>query len=346
VIVAHNPEEERMADQFRPDNLAPIYARLAAQDAEITRLRYRRRLPRRALPLLLAVLLVALVPLATLAANPFVDLVPGSVHNANIDAIYNAGITTGCDPHVAYCPTDFVTRQEMASFLARTAGVGGNPPVANARTAIDASTALNAGTAQNALALGDQPASAYQLAGQPIANAVNAQSAGNANTVGGFAPSALVRVARADDGTGGGFVRAVGTGGFQTFVTLTITAPQAGFILVNGQAYVQHSAAGTSIIYTRLRNTGNNQTGVRSTTYMPFQGEMVGLTWVFPVAAGPQTFVLEAQALDTNWALGNAVLTGLYIPFGSTGGAALETPEPTTPPADAPPAPGPLPVVP
>ena len=73
-------------------------------------------------PLGLAALLVALVPLATLAANPFTDLNPGSVHNANIDAIYNAGITTGCDPGVAYCPNGLVTREEMASFLARTAG--------------------------------------------------------------------------------------------------------------------------------------------------------------------------------------------------------------------------------
>ena len=53
-------------------------------------------MPRRLFPLALAVLLIALVPLATLAANPFTDLVPGSVHNTNIDAIYTAGITTGC----------------------------------------------------------------------------------------------------------------------------------------------------------------------------------------------------------------------------------------------------------
>jgi hypothetical protein len=85
--------------------------------------------------------LFALVPLSLFAANPFNDLVPGSVHNADIDAIYNAGITTGCVPNVSYCPTANVTRQEMASFLARTAGIGGHPPVVNALTAVNANNA-------------------------------------------------------------------------------------------------------------------------------------------------------------------------------------------------------------
>jgi hypothetical protein len=109
-----------MADQHHPDDLAQLRAELATQRAttealrtDLGRLTRRRQLPRRALPLLLAALLVALVPLATLAANPFNDLT-GGVHDANIDAIYNAGITRGCDPDVSYCPTGLVTREEMA----------------------------------------------------------------------------------------------------------------------------------------------------------------------------------------------------------------------------------------
>ena len=54
----------------------------------------------------------------------------------------------------------------MASFLARTAGLGDNPPVANAKTAVTTT------------------------------NAVTATNAGNANTVGGYEPSGLVRAAR------------------------------------------------------------------------------------------------------------------------------------------------------
>jgi hypothetical protein len=65
--------------------------------------------------------LSALVPLALLAAGPLTDLDPNSPHNGNIAAIQAAGIIRGCDPPVftQYCPKNFVTREEMASFLAR-----------------------------------------------------------------------------------------------------------------------------------------------------------------------------------------------------------------------------------
>ncbi len=74
------------------------------------------------------------MPLGLFAAN-FQDLNVGSAHNANINAIADAGITKGCTDAQHYCPNDFVTREHMASFLARTAGLGGNPPVAHALTA-------------------------------------------------------------------------------------------------------------------------------------------------------------------------------------------------------------------
>jgi hypothetical protein len=106
---------------------------LALLRAEVAALRRQRGNWRRHAALGLVAALVALVPLGLLAANPFTDLT-GGVHDANIDAIYNAGITTGCVPNAEYCPTANVTREEMASFLARTAGLGGNPPVANAKT--------------------------------------------------------------------------------------------------------------------------------------------------------------------------------------------------------------------
>ena len=42
----------------------------------------------------------------------------GSVHEADINAIAEAGITTGCGPNF-YCPALTVTRDQMATFLAR-----------------------------------------------------------------------------------------------------------------------------------------------------------------------------------------------------------------------------------
>ena len=121
-----------MADNIIHAELAQLRARVAQLETR-QRSRPHGRHLRRFVPLIVVGLLVALMPLSLLAANPFNDLT-GGVHDANIDAIYNAGITTGCVPNVSYCPTDLVTRQEMASFLARTAGLGANPPVANAKT--------------------------------------------------------------------------------------------------------------------------------------------------------------------------------------------------------------------
>jgi hypothetical protein len=112
------------------DQLVSLQGRMARQEAELARYRRRRR-ARPLLPLLAVGLLVALAPFAVLAATPFTDLT-GGVHDGNIDAIYTAGITIGCDP-THYCPKDTVTREQMASFLARLGGLGTNPPVANAQ---------------------------------------------------------------------------------------------------------------------------------------------------------------------------------------------------------------------
>jgi hypothetical protein len=144
-----------MSQQATPSSQQPGHDELAALRRElatvharldrVTRRPVRRRLFARFAPLGIVALLVALMPLSLLAANPFTDLVSGSPHNTDIDLIYNAGITKGCDPptFVNYCPEGLVTRQEMASFLARTAGLGANPPVTNAAQ------------------LGGKPASAY-----------------------------------------------------------------------------------------------------------------------------------------------------------------------------------------
>jgi len=45
----------------------------------------------------------------------------GNVHEANIEAIANAGITLGCNPPTndRYCPDSAVTRGQMAAFLVR-----------------------------------------------------------------------------------------------------------------------------------------------------------------------------------------------------------------------------------
>jgi len=150
------------------EDMSTLRARVAAQEARfVTREGgggSRAARPRRRRMAVLAggllVLLLALSPLGALAAN-FQDLNPGSPHNANINLIADAGISKGCGDTAHYCPNAYVSREEMASFLARTAGLGNNPPIANAATAQTATNATNAANAENAAKLGGVPASGY-----------------------------------------------------------------------------------------------------------------------------------------------------------------------------------------
>lgn len=59
------------------------------------------------------------IPAATVA-SPFTDIA-GSVHVADIHALWEAEVTLGCNPpdNDLYCPDDAVTRAQMASFLVR-----------------------------------------------------------------------------------------------------------------------------------------------------------------------------------------------------------------------------------
>ena len=71
--------------------------------------------------LVAAVFVVATVlglsPRPASAATPFTDIAT-STFKSDIDWMYNEGVTAGCAPTL-FCPTDEVTRGQMASFLVR-----------------------------------------------------------------------------------------------------------------------------------------------------------------------------------------------------------------------------------
>jgi len=318
-----------MADDHTRDELARLHAQLAAQEARIAaqqiafaarlaRLeRPRRRLPRRFLPLALVALLVALTPLGLLAATPFTDLVPGSVHNANIQAIYDAGITTGCVPNAQYCPTDLVTRQEMASFLARTAGLGTNPPVANARTAQTATNATNATNADH------------------VASADTATNATDAALLGGRTANQFSRVARAIVANNVGATPPQAplnvTAAYPTFqpvTTVTIIAPTGGFILASASAIAQTDNSHSVLL--RLRDTTSGETSPYVAQFIPsgLATSTLATTYLFPVAAGTRVVALEASGNFTSATPGdhllrNTILTALFVPFGYDGGTTV-----------------------
>ena len=86
-------------------------------------------------------------PLGVIASHQFTDVPNSNTFHDDIDAIRDAGVTTGCALNL-YCPKDFVTREQMAAFLNRLGALGpGKSPVVNADKVDgqDASDFLGAG---------------------------------------------------------------------------------------------------------------------------------------------------------------------------------------------------------
>ena len=75
---------------------------------------------------------VVAFPIGVLASHQFLDVPDSNDYHADIDAIADAGVTTGCGGG-NYCPSAFVTREQMAAFMNRLGALGpGKTPVVNA----------------------------------------------------------------------------------------------------------------------------------------------------------------------------------------------------------------------
>jgi hypothetical protein len=88
----------------------------------------RHRRPR-LLTILAVTAFVLAAPMAALAFDTFADVPTSSTFHDEIDALFGTRIATGCatDPAPMYCPSNPVTRGQMAGFLHRGLGrIGGN----------------------------------------------------------------------------------------------------------------------------------------------------------------------------------------------------------------------------
>ena len=96
-------------------------------------MRLRVRDPRLPVVLSAALLGAAIAfPLGVIASHRFSDVPTSNTFHADIDAIADVGVTTGCGVNL-YCPKDFVTREQMAAFLNRLGALqAGKTPVVNA----------------------------------------------------------------------------------------------------------------------------------------------------------------------------------------------------------------------
>ena len=71
-------------------------------------------------------------PMGVLANHQFSDVPTSDPYHADIQAIANVGVTTGCGGG-KYCPNDAVTREQMAAFMNRLGALSpGKTPVVNA----------------------------------------------------------------------------------------------------------------------------------------------------------------------------------------------------------------------
>lgn len=79
----------------------------------------------------MATFIARALDLTPVGPNPFSDVSDGGTHTPNIIAVAEAGITFGCNSEgTAFCPDEIISREQMASFLARAFGltpVGENP---------------------------------------------------------------------------------------------------------------------------------------------------------------------------------------------------------------------------
>ena len=99
--------------------------------------------------LLAAAAVCAAAPAASQSCNPvFTDVPASDPFCADVEWIYNRSITQGCTP-TTFCANDFVTRREMAAFLARLGQVQDPVKLASADATTPATISLTGATFSN-----------------------------------------------------------------------------------------------------------------------------------------------------------------------------------------------------
>jgi hypothetical protein len=152
-------------------------------------------------------------------------------------------------------------------------------------------------------------------------SADTAASANNAFTLAGYAPNGLVRTAEGQGETNA-------TGSAQDIASLSIVAPSAGFVIVNGSAMAdQHSGTGCPCVTTMFLNADGSDIDTNpwreAVTVDGVDEPNTGsVSWVFQVAAGGHTFALRGyEQLGTGAIDMSGQITALFVPFGPTGGS-------------------------
>jgi len=216
---------------------------------------------------------------------------------------------------------------------ARTAGSARTAKNAvNAVDAVNAVNAVNAGDASHATSA-DSATNATNATNATSAthatsadSATNATNADNADTVGGYAPNGLTRVAYAQGST-----TISDTDGAAVLETVSLTAPSAGFVLVQATADIEGAGSGVTAFETAVVDPATATQSYWDDGPIVASGVVGGVgestsSAVFAVTAGVQTFHVDGQVIGTGSAPSFVDATASFIPFGSTGGSTLSSP--------------------
>ena len=138
----------------------------------------------------------------------------------------------------------------------------------------------------------------------------SAASADNASAVGGYAAASLARVGMASNSASVSTATA-------TVATVSLTAPTAGFVLVQG--WVTASSA-NGVYYVRVwDDTGSAASPYYNGCTATGTYTSVGNTTVFQVAAGARTYSVRVEASTAGSFTAHGTITAQFVPFGSTG---------------------------
>ncbi len=171
--------------------------------------------------LIVAAFALLLVPVAAIAGAGFEDVDDGNVFRDDIAWLAGAGVTKGCNPptNTRFCPSDYVTREQMAAFMHRLAS----------------NRVVDAGTAIEADRLDGKDASAFAASGHRHDTdylAIGAKAA-DADQLDGLTAHELVRVGS------GAMTGTWEPNNDDQYMTVAVIAPNPGYIYATGSTTIR-----------------------------------------------------------------------------------------------------------
>jgi hypothetical protein len=263
---------------------------------------------RRLVVMVAAILVFALIPVAVSAVGGTFTDDDTSIFEADIEWLASADVTKGCNPPTNdnFCPEDPVKRGQMAAFMRRFAKyLGAEDGVVS--SADDADT----------------------LDGMDSTDFLGAtDTAANADKVDGKHANDLVRVAYAMDQPGAD-VNVAGIAAQATVLSVSMTAPQRGYVTVTGQIGLTHNGLGAANCHIAVDDLDGNPgqdviSGSAGTELPDPQGgqevETCSSMAGFQVEAGETyTINLNVFVLLHNVDADEGALIAHYVPFNGAG---------------------------